>query len=203
MTDAPGTPRRLYFVRHGETDWCVSGRHTGRTDLPLNACGEMQASALAPWLGAVAFSRVLTSPSARARRTCELAGLGAAAETEPKLSEWDYGDYEGLTSADIRRRRPGWDVFRDGCPGGESPAQVGARADRLIEELSRAEGDVAMFSHGQFGCVLAARWIASAPTDGRRFSLDPASMSILDHKARGDGDIQGIALWNASPETLR
>lgn len=189
---------RLHLIRHGETEWSVSGRHTGRTDLPLIAEGEAQASALAAWLGRLHYARVLASPSQRAGRTCELAGLGASAETDADLAEWDYGDYEGRTSSDICRTRHGWNVFRDGCPCGESPAQVAARADRLIARLSATEGDVALFSHGQFGCVLAARWIALQPADGQHFSLGPASLSILGFRA-GHPGIRAISLWNASP----
>ena len=188
----------LYLIRHGETEWSISGQHTGRTELPLTSSGEQQARALAPWLRGLRFARVLTSPRQRARRTCELAGLGAAAETEPKLAEWDYGEYEGRCSAAIRRDRPGWNVFRDGCPGGEAPAQVAGRADRLIAELSATEGDIVLFSHGEFGCVLAARWIALPPADGQHFSLGPASLSILGHRP-GHPEVRSVALWNASP----
>ena len=191
----------LYLIRHGETEWSMSGQHTGRTDVPLTSSGEQQARALAPWLDGVKFARVLTSPRARARRTCELAGLGAAAETEPKLAEWDYGDYEGRRSIDIRRDRPGWNVFRDGCPGGEAAAQVAGRADCLIVDLSTAEGDIALFSHGEFGSVLAARWIALPPADGQHFSLGPASLSILGHRP-GHPEVRSVALWNASPAGL-
>ena len=148
---------RLHFIRHGETAWSLSGQHTGRTDIALTAHGEAQARALGPSLRLLQFARVLASPRLRARRTCELAGLGAAAEIEPDLAEWDYGGYEGLRTADIRKARPGWNIFADGCPGGETPQQVSTRADRLIASLAALNGDTALFSHGQFGCVLAAR----------------------------------------------
>jgi broad specificity phosphatase PhoE len=189
---------KLYLIRHGETEWSLSGQHTGRTDLPLTARGADAARELAPWLGAIAFAHVLTSPLQRARQTCEMAGLGAAAETVPDLSEWDYGDYEGQRSADIHKVLPDWDVFRDGCPGGEAPQQVSDRADRLIARLHAGEGNVALFSHGQFGCVLAARWIGLAAVEGRHLSLDPASLSILGHRP-GYSGTRVIAAWNAVP----
>ncbi len=198
MSPPASLPQRLYFIRHGATAWSLTGQHTGRTDIPLLAEGEQQVLALAPWLHGIAFSRVLTSPLQRARRTCELTGLGAAAEIDPVLREWDYGDYEGRRSVDISRDRPGWNVFQDGCPGGESPPQVAARADRLIAGLATAEGNIAVFSHGQFGCVLAARWIALAPAQGQHFVLDPATLSILGGRP-GHPGIRAIALWNASP----
>jgi len=194
---------RLYLVRHGETEWSLSGRHTSRTDLPLTAKGADAARELAPWLHGVPFAHVLTSPLRRARQTCELAGLGAAAETASDLSEWDYGDYEGLRSADIRKRRPDWDVFRDGCPHGETPQQVSDRADRLIAGLHGVEGhgvdgNIALFSHGQFGCALAARWIGLAAAEGQHLSLGPASLSVLGHRP-GHPRVRAIALWNANP----
>ena len=155
--DRTSRPSRsqIYLIRHGETEWSLSGQHTGRTDIPLTAHGEDEARELAPSLRGIAFSRVLTSPRQRARQTAELTGLGAAAEIEPDLAEWDYGDYEGIRSVDIRKQRPDWNVFQDGCPNGETPDQVAARADRLIRHLCTFEGNVALFSHGQFGCSLA------------------------------------------------
>jgi probable phosphoglycerate mutase len=153
------TLTKLYFIRHGETAWSLSGQHTGRTDIPLTAKGEDEARALIPWLGQVQFARVFSSPRRRARRTCELAGLGDRAELEPDLAEWDYGDYEGKLSSDIRARRPNWNIFRDGCPHGEMPGDISARADRLIARLYMVGGNTALFSHGQFGVALAARWI--------------------------------------------
>ncbi|MGP8025357.1 MAG: histidine phosphatase family protein, partial [Acidocella sp.] len=137
---------QLYFIRHGETEWSLSGQHTGRTDIPLTARGEDEARELGPCLRAFKFARVLSSPRQRARRTCELAGLGPAAEIEPDLAEWDYGDYEGQRTVDIRKGRPDWNVFRDGCPRGEMPAQVSDRADRLIAHLRALDGNVALFS---------------------------------------------------------
>jgi probable phosphoglycerate mutase len=189
---------RVFLARHGETDWSRSGRHTGRTDLALSAQGELNARLLAGPMAGVRFDRVLTSPRQRARRTCELAGLGAAAETEPDLAEWDYGDYEGLTSAEILQRNPGWRLFRDGCPGGESPQQVGARADRLIARLRAMEGEVALFTHGHFGRVLAARWIGLPVGDGERLLLDTAGLGILAFE-HGNRDAPVLALWNAHP----
>lgn len=156
---------------------------------------------LAPYLKPIAFALVLTSPRLRARQTCELAGLGATAQLEIKAAEWDYGEDEGRCSADICRDRPGWDIWKDGCPGGETPAEVGARADQLIARLRRCSGNVALFSHGQFGRVLAARWIGLPTAEGRHFALDPASISILGHEAAHPRR-QVIALWNAVQEDL-
>jgi probable phosphoglycerate mutase len=189
-------PPQLFLIRHGKTTWSESGRHTGRTDIPLTAEGERGARRLAPMLARVDFAAVLVSPRARARRTCALAKLGARAVIEPDLTEWDYGDYEGLTTAQIRRKRPGWNVFRDGCPGGETPAQVRRRADRLLARLSALEGNVALFSHGHFGRVLAARWIRWPVAGGERLLLDPASLSILGHE-HGNPDAPVLALWNS------
>jgi broad specificity phosphatase PhoE len=189
---------RLYLIRHGETEWSLSGQHTGRSDIPLTGHGEDEARTLAPCFRGISFSGVLTSPRQRARRTCELAGLGSAAEIEPDLAEWDYGDYEGQRSEDVRKTRPGWMVFRDGCPGGETPAQVASRADRIIARLSGMHGNVAVFSHGQFGCVLAARWIGLPIIEARHFSLDPASLSVLGYNP-DHPDTAVIALWNSIP----
>jgi len=189
---------RVFLARHGETDWSKSGRHTGRTDLALSAQGELNARRLAGPLSGIGFARVLTSPMRRARRTCELAGLGAGAEVEPDLAERDYGAYEGLTSAEILARRPGWRLFKEGCPGGESPARVEARADRLIARLRAMDGNVALFSHGHFGRALAIRWIGLPIGDGDRLLLDTASLGILAYE-RGDPAEPVIALWNSHP----
>jgi probable phosphoglycerate mutase len=162
MTRLQSRLLQLYFIRHGETEWSISGQHTGRTDIPLTAHGEEMARQLEPSLRQIAFARVFTSPSLRARQTCELAGLAPASELAPDLQEWNYGDYEGQLSVDIRKTRPDWDVWRDGCPNGETPKQVSDRADRLFEKLLDLEGNIALFSHGQFGCVLAARSIRRA-----------------------------------------
>ena len=189
---------RVFLARHGETDWSKSGRHTGRTDLALSAQGELNARRLAGPLSGIGFARVLPSPMRRARRTCELAGLGAGAEVEPDLAEWDYGAYEGLTSAEILARRPGWRLFKEGCPGGESPARVEARADRLIARLRAMDGNVALFSHGHFGRALAIRWIGLPIGDGDRLLLDTASLGIPAYE-RGDPAEPVIALWNSHP----
>ncbi len=196
-TARPVMPLRLYLVRHGETEWSLTGRHTGRTDLPLTARGEDEARELAPRFRKIRFAHVLTSPLQRARRTCELAGLGAAAAIEADLAEWDYGDYEGQRSVDIRKQRPDWNIFRDGCPHGETPAQVCARADRLIARLRALAGNLALFSHGQFGCVLAARCIGLPLIDAQHFTLDPAALSILGHDSH-HAEVAIIALWNAA-----
>jgi broad specificity phosphatase PhoE len=187
-----------YVIRHGETAWSKSGRHTGRTEVPLSEQGELNARRLAGILAAVPFGLVLTSPRQRARRTCELAGLGGNAAVDPDLAEWDYGDYEGLMSAEILKARPGWVLFRDGCPGGESPEQVGARADRLIARILPLEAPVALFSHGHFGRVLAARWARLPVADGQRLLLDTACFGVLSFE-HGRPDAPVVARWNLSP----
>jgi broad specificity phosphatase PhoE len=187
--------QRIYLIRHGETEWSLSGRHTSRTDVPLTARGEDEARALGQRLRGIQFARVLTSPRQRAQQTCELAGLGAAAKTEPDLAEWDYGDYEGKHSADILRARPDWNLFRDGCPNGETPAQVSDRADRLIVRLRLLDGNITLFSHGHFGRVLAARWIGLPVIEAQRFLLDTASLGLLGYEHnRVESPV--IALWN-------
>jgi broad specificity phosphatase PhoE len=169
----------LYFMRHGETAWALTGQHTGRTDLPLTENGEAEARTLAAPLHGVAFDHVFTSPRLRARHTAELAGL-AHAVIEPDLAEWDYGDYDGLTQDQIRAKRPTWDIYTDGCPGGESPEQITARADRLIARLGALTGRVAAFSHGHFGRVLAVRWIGLPVGHARHFGVHTASYAVLD-----------------------
>jgi broad specificity phosphatase PhoE len=191
----------LHLIRHGQTEWSLSGQHTGRTDIPLTPRGEGEARALIPWLGQIQFARVLTSPRQRARRTCELAGLDQQAELEPDLAEWDYGDYEGKVSSKIRKARPDWNVFRDGCPGGEMPAQVSNRADRLIMHLCALQGNIARFSHGEFGLALAARWIGLPIAEGQHFTLGTASLSILSFNP-AHPDVRVITLWNATPVML-
>jgi broad specificity phosphatase PhoE len=195
---APKAQLKLYLVRHGETEWSLSGQHTGVTDIALTTRGEEQASALAPSLRSVRFTQVLTSPRQRARQTCALAGLEEPATVEPDLAEWDYGDDEGLRTAEIYERRPDWNVFRDGCPGGETPVAVAERADRLIAALSTLSGNVALFSHGQFGCAFGARWIGLPVIDGQHFALGPASLSILRYDPHHP-QTRVIALWNAAP----
>jgi probable phosphoglycerate mutase len=187
------TSPSVHLLRHGETEWSALGKHTGRTDVPLSARGRDAARRLAPALAGEAFALVLTSPLVRARETCELAGLGGRAVVDPDLLEWDYGEYESRTSAEIRAARPGWMLFTDGCPGGESPAQVTARADRVIERIRATKGDVAIFAHGHVSRVLAARWLGLPAVAGSHLLLDTATLSIL-------GDYQGIPAvrrWNA------
>ena len=192
---------RLYLIRHGETKWSRSSRHTGKTDLPLTDRGAAMARRLQPYLADTPFALVLTSPLRRARETCELAGLGCHARISGELLEWDYGEYEGRSSAEIRAEAPGWNVFRDGCPGGETPAQVSERADRLIAAALALEGNIALFSHGQFGCALAARWIGLAILEAQHFELDPASVSVLAPKP-GHPRVPVIGQWNAGPSEL-
>ena len=195
----PALPR-LYVIRHGETAWSLSGQHTGLTDIPLTTRGEDAARALGQRLRGIQFSHVLTSPLRRARQTCELASLVVAAEIEPDLAEWNYGDYEGMLSADIRKARPGWSIFRDGCPGGELPGQISGRTDRFIEHLTALEGNVALFTHGQFASVLAVRWIGLPVGEGIHFPLDTASLSTLG-QSPGHPEVRVIALWNSVPES--
>jgi len=195
------TAVRLYLVRHGETEWSLSGQHTSRTDIPLTERGERQARDLRQRLNETEFSGVFSSSRQRARRTYALADLIQEAEIEPDLVEWDYGDYEGRRSADICRERPDWNLFRDGCPGGETPAQVSDRADRLIARLRALQGNIALFSHGQFGCALAARWIGLPVIEGQHFLLDPASLSILGYEPNHPS-VPAILLWNATPAAI-
>lgn len=188
----------LYLIRHGETAWSLSGQHTGRTDIPLTTHGEAMARDMAPLLDHVPFSHIFASPRQRARRTCDLSACGGPATIEEDLAEWDYGDYEGQLTAEIRKTRPGWSVFRDGCPGGETLDDVVMRADRLLLRLCVLDGNIALFSHGQYGCVLAARWARMAGAQGEHFALDPASLSILGPKP-GHPHIPVITRWNIVP----
>jgi broad specificity phosphatase PhoE len=184
---------KVYAIRHGETAWSLTGQHTGRTDLPLTENGRHLAERLRPALAGEAFALVLVSPLRRARETVELAGLGGRAEVDPDLAEWDYGDYEGLTTPQIREKAPGWLIFRDGCPGGETPEQVAARTDRVIARARKAGGDVALFAHGHLLRVLAARWLGMPPGAGQHFLLDTGTLSVL-----GDyGGIPAVRTWNA------
>ena len=169
----------VYLARHGETAWTISGQYTGLTDLPLTARGERNARRLGERLKGVAFAEVLTSPLQRAARTCDLAGFGAMARVERDLVEWNYGDYEGRRSVEIHAERPEWNLFRDGCPGGETPEQVGARADCVLQQLRPFKGDILLFSSGHFLRVLAARWLGLEPAAGRFFLLNTASLSAL------------------------
>ena len=185
--------QQVYLARHGETEWSLSGQHTGITDIPLTENGRNLAKRLAPVLATERFALVLTSPLERARKTCELAGLGAHAEIDRDLMEWNYGEYEGLTPKQIDAQARGWMIFTDGCPGGESPAQVSARADRLVARVRSVEGDVALFAHGHIFRVFAARWLGLPATAGCHFLLDTATLSILSYYR----NLPAIRRWNA------
>jgi broad specificity phosphatase PhoE len=184
----------VYLARHGETAWSLTGQHTGLTDLPLTQHGEQNARALGQRLTGLNFAKVLTSPLQRASRTCDLAGFGTVAEVERDLVEWDYGQYEGLRTAEIEAERPDWQLFRDGCPGGESPDQVGARADRVISRVRAVEGDTLIFSSGHFLRVFASRWLGLEPAGGRYLLLSTASLSALGYEH--DRSEPAIRLWN-------
>jgi broad specificity phosphatase PhoE len=185
----------VYLARHGETAWSVSGQHTGLTDLPLTARGECTARRLGERLKGLTIAKVYASPLQRARRTCELAGLGAVAEIDPDLVEWNYGEYEGLRGADIRAQRPDWQLFRHGCPGGESPQQVATRADRVVSRVRAVNGDVLLFSSGHFIRLLASRWLGLEPTaNSRYFMLSTASLSALGYE--NDLSRPVIRFWN-------
>lgn len=188
---AAATPE-IVLVRHAETEWSLSGQHTGRTDIPLTDRGRDAAAALRGRLSAWHFELVLVSPSVRARETCELCGLDGEAQVRADLLEWGYGDYEGLTTPEIQAQRPDWLLWRDGCPGGESAADVGARADRVIAELPAVKGNVAVFSHGHVLRVLGARWIGLAADGGSRLRLSTGSICVLGH----EHDAPVISLWN-------
>lgn len=188
----------IYLIRHGETEWSLDGRHTGKTDLPLTQAGQDMARDLDPWLAAISFDAVLTSPMRRAWETCEGAALAARAQISSDLSEWDYGDYEGRTSVDIFGDDPGWDLFRDGAPGGETVLQVSQRADRLIARLIEIGGTIALFSHGQFGCSLAARWAGLAVGEAVHLTLGAGSVSLLGPKP-GHPAIPALIRWNGGP----
>jgi broad specificity phosphatase PhoE len=182
----------ILLVRHGQTDWSRDGRHTGRTDVPLTEEGRGQAERLAGVLSGRDFARVLTSPLSRASETCRLAGLGERAETRDELVEWDYGDFEGLTTEQIRERRPGWWLWRDGCPGGEAAADVGARVDPVVGELHGLEDDAILFAHGHVLRVLAARWVGLEPERGALLRLETAALSALGWER----EQPVITLWN-------
>jgi len=187
-------PPLVYLARHGETAWTLSGQHTGRTDLPLTERGELQARALGERLRGSVFAKVLTSPSQRAVRTCALAGFGAAAEIDPDLAEWDYGDYEGRRTAEILTERPDWRLFRDGAPEGEMPEQIGARADRVIAKIRAVDDNVLLVSSAHISRVLTARWLGLPPSGGRYFWLSTASLSTLGYEHDLTEPI--IRLWN-------
>ena len=184
----------VYLARHGETPWSLTGQHTGLTDLPLTERGERNAKALGSRLNGLKFSMVLTSPLQRAARTCALAGFASAVKSDRGLLEWDYGQYEGRRTAEIHVERPDWELFRDGCPGGESPDQVAARADDVLTRVRSARGDVLLFSSGHFLRVLAARWLGLAPAGGRYLLLSTASLSALGYEHNRSQPV--IRLWN-------
>lgn len=185
---------RVFAIRHGETAWSLSGQHTGTTDIPLTDNGRRLAERLRPVLAKESFALVLVSPLQRARETCALAGLGDAALIERDLTEWNYGEYEGLTPKQIHETRPGWLIFRDGSPGGESPDQVGARVDRVIARARAAEGDVALFAHGHVLRALVARWIGSPANGGQHFLLDTGTLCILGYYR----DVPAVKVWNGA-----
>ena len=189
---------RLFLIRHGETEWSLTGQHSGRADIPLTKNGEEQARELGQRIRQFTFEHVLTSPLQRARRTCELAGLSSEAKVDADLIEWNNGDYESRTGAEILATRPGWNLFRDGCPNGETPGQITARADRLIGRLIELDGNVALFSHSHLGRVLATRWIGLSVKHAQHLLLNTASLSVLRcEQARPDQ--RAIELWNSIP----
>ncbi len=190
-------PVNVFVMRHGETAWSANGRHTSTTDLALTENGRRLAERLRPVLAQEAFTRVFVSPMRRARETCELAGLGDASVIEPDLVEWNYGEYEGLTPEQIHQKAPHWLIFRDGCPGGEMPEQVGARVDRLIARVRTVEGSVALFAHGHVLRVLVARWIGLPPGAGQHFLLDTGTLGVLSHYY----EIPAVRVWNGPLET--
>ena len=185
---------RVFAIRHGETAWSLSGQHTGTTDIPLTDNGRRLAEQLRSVLAKEHFTLVLVSPLQRARETSALAGLGDAAVIERDLMEWNYGEYEGLTTKQIHETRPGWLIFRDGCPGGESPEQVGARVDRVIARARAAEGDVALFAHGHVLRALVARWIGFPASAGQHFLLDTGTLCILGYYR----DVPAVNVWNGA-----
>ena len=186
----------IFLVRHGETAWSLSGKHTGRTNLPLTSRGEAQARRLEARLRGLSFEHVFCSPAQRAVQTCELAGFGQLAQRDPELVEWDYGDYEGRTSAEIHRVNPSWDLFRDGCPGGESVTQITDRVDGVVARLRALKGGVLIFSSGHVLRVLTARWLEVSARFGRHLVLDPACVCVLSYDHGGTDSV--IRLWNDS-----
>jgi len=191
----------VHLARHGETEWTITGQHTGLTDLPLTGRGECNARLLGERLNGMKFARVLTSPLRRAVRTCELAGFGSLAEIDRDLLEWDYGDYEGRLTVDILREHPDWQLFRDGCPSGESPQQVAARADRIVNRVRAISGDVLIFSSGHFLRVLATRWVGIEPIHAKSLMLNTASLSALGYE--NGFSRPAIRLWNDTNHVLQ
>jgi broad specificity phosphatase PhoE len=188
---------QLWLLRHGETEWSLSGAHTGRTDLPLTARGEVRAAAIGNYLKGRPFALVLTSPMQRARETCRLAGYGAQAQIDDDLREWDYGDYEGRSTPEIQKDRPGWNLWKDGALNGEPVNHVGERARRVIERALAVKGDCALFAHGHILRILTACWLGLAPDAGRLFGLDTATVCTLGWER----DTRVIRLWNRSPDS--
>ena len=197
MTTPIAKPLKVHVIRHGETAWSLSGQHTSSTDIALTEHGERQARGLGGRLGSIKFTAILTSPRQRAQQTYALSGLASASEIEPDLAEWDYGDYEGRRSVDIRKERPDWNLFRDGCPNGETPTQVRARVDRLISRLRALTGNIALFTHGQFGSLLVARWIGLPVINAENLPLGTASLSVLGFAANHP-EVPVIALLNST-----
>jgi broad specificity phosphatase PhoE len=185
--------QEVFLVRHGETEWSLNGRHTGSSDIPLTENGRQVARRWRPFAATRTFDLVLTSPLQRARETCELVGLGGRAETDPGLTEWDYGAYEGLTPAEIREKQPDWMIFRDGAPGGESPEQIGARVDRVIAKVRARAGNAALFAHGHVLRVFGARWLGLPPSAGSHFLLDTATVCVLSSYH----GVPAVKRWNA------
>lgn len=191
-TKPGGLDVKVFVIRHGETEWSLSGQHTGTTDVPLTDNGRRQAERMRPVLARQTFSLILVSPLQRARETCGLAGLGEGAIIDPSLMEWNYGEYEGLTPQQIRAKRPDWLIFRDGCPGGETPRQVATRVDRVVARARAADGDVALFAHGHVLRVLGARWIGLPPRAGQHFLLNTGTLSVLAFYH----EIPAVRIWN-------
>ena len=191
----------VFLARHGETAWTLTGQHTGLTDLPLTERGEINARRLGERLHGIPFAKVFTSPLRRAMRTCELAGFGAVAETDRDLVEWNYGQYEGRRTVDILRERHDWQLFRDGCPGGESPPEIAARADRVVKRVRAVAANVLIFSSGHFLRVLATRWIGIEPINGRFLELSTASLSVLGYE--NSLSQPAIRLWNDTEHVLK
>jgi broad specificity phosphatase PhoE len=189
---------QVFLMRHGETLWSLSGQHSGRADIALTENGMSEAKQLAKQVGRISFQHILVSPLRRAKETCLAAGMWEEAVLEPDLMEWDNGEFEGKTRFEIERSHPGWNLFRDGCPGGESPGEISDRADRLKSKLETLQGNIAIFTHGHFGRVLGARWIGLSVEFAERLLLDTASLSILGYQ-HDDATQQVISLWNSRP----
>lgn len=191
---------RLFVIRHGETEWSLTGQYTGRADIKLTENGKVEARKIADRIRDIEFAHVLVSPLERAQQTCEFAGLGKRARVDVDLIEWDNGDYEGQTPNEVRATRPSWNMFRDGCPDGEHPDQIASRVDRLIDSLKKLAGNVALFTHGHLGRALGARWIGLSIEHAQHFCLDTGSISILSYER--EQQEHTLSLWNSSPKEL-